>query len=394
MADVHFHCPACEQKLVVDEGGVGLTIHCPHCNKVIQIPFPEREPLNDAPDMRTRKSLAKWINRATTLESDLVEMRKRFEESERLIGAQRIALAENLQRLRTASAEMECFRAQSEEEKSRRKNVEFELETARTEMAAMEQLLNEIEAARQQLELRVQRDEIDLAHLRNQLGTANAERTELIADIAQQKSVLADALSRADALRQQRQELEAILQRARTELSHAQEQSATLASEKESLSTKLSSTTIELVKIRRALEIADEECTRLRSDIEQNKELSKFLAVKSERDHLEKEMRDSEFALADTRAKLEAAQKERDGLRQEKVDLQLRVAAVRDSHSDEQLLQDNEMLRRLVERLNEELKELAPLRKKHHRKAEPPGRVGEIARGLLSRCFVSDPDTP
>jgi hypothetical protein len=72
--------------------------------------------------------------------------------------------------------------------------------------------------------------------------------------------------------------------------------------------------------------------------------------------------------------------------------LQLKVAALRDAHDDTQLEQDNEVLRRMVERLNEELKEAQPeISRRRHRDASG-GVVGGIARAVASRVFVPDPD--
>ncbi len=70
----------------------------------------------------------------------------------------------------------------------------------------------------------------------------------------------------------------------------------------------------------------------------------------------------------------------------------MKVAALRDAHDDTQLQQDNEILRRMVERLNEELKEAQPQIARHRRKTAPGGVMGNIARAVAARCLVPDPD--
>src|SRR5205823_13336882 len=118
-----------------------------------------------------------------------------------------------------------------------------------------------------------------------------------------------------------------------------------------------------------------------------------LLAVKAERDRLEKELRDTQVAVSEMREKLDSFHTEREGLKKERMELNLKLAAMRDAHSDSQLREDNETLRRLVERLNEELKERGPAPRKHRKKnGARRNRLAELLRGLFQRCFISDPD--
>jgi hypothetical protein len=92
------------------------------------------------------------------------------------------------------------------------------------------------------------------------------------------------------------------------------------------------------------------------------------------------------------REKINSLTIERETLRRERTELQLKVAALRDAHDDTQLEQDNEVLRRMVERLNEELKEAMPdISRRRHREATG-GVVSGLARAVASRVFVPDPD--
>ena len=38
MADIFFSCPRCEQGLVIDEAGVGITVKCPTCDHLLAVP--------------------------------------------------------------------------------------------------------------------------------------------------------------------------------------------------------------------------------------------------------------------------------------------------------------------------------------------------------------------
>ena len=64
----------------------------------------------------------------------------------------------------------------------------------------------------------------------------------------------------------------------------------------------------------------------------------------------------------------------------------------RDAHDDTQLQQDNEVLRRMVERLNEELRDAQPEISRKKRRDANGGVVGGLARAVASRVFVPDPD--
>ena len=92
------------------------------------------------------------------------------------------------------------------------------------------------------------------------------------------------------------------------------------------------------------------------------------------------------------REKLGDSPGERDLLRRERTALNLKIAALREAHHDAQLHQDNEVLRRMVERLNEEMKEFRPLLAKRKRRAKAGGLMGELAKAALARCFV-DPES-
>lgn len=387
MADVHFTCPACEQSLVADAKGAGLTIDCPHCTGSLQIPAESTV----SSEARARKSLSKWINRATALEGELSAARRKFEETEREYSEQRVLFAETAQRLRAAAAENECLQSQVAEERARCEAMEEDWHAAQAAAAAMQQMLSESENERQQLDLGIQQARMELDHARKHLALVSAERNDLLVDAEQTKSALVETLAELDSARREAQETGAILRRAQTELARAREQLETLERDYEKASSQHKTSAAELKRSQRTLATVTKERDRLRSDLGQNSELTNFLAVKSERDRLEKEVRDMQSAAADAREKMDALETERNTLRSESRELKLQLAALRDSHSDGQLAQDNEVLRRLVERLNEELKERGPAPRKG-RKGEPASRVAEAARSLWARCMVSDPD--
>ena len=38
MADIKFHCPECDQKILVDDSAAGMQIDCPSCRSALIIP--------------------------------------------------------------------------------------------------------------------------------------------------------------------------------------------------------------------------------------------------------------------------------------------------------------------------------------------------------------------
>jgi len=121
-------------------------------------------------------------------------------------------------------------------------------------------------------------------------------------------------------------------------------------------------------------------------------DLAEFVAVKTERDRIDTELKETQAREESLAERIESLASERESLKRERTELQLKVAALRDAHDDTQLQQDNEVLRRMVERLNEELKDLQPEIAKRKRRAAPGGVVGGLARAAMARCFVPDAD--
>ena len=126
--------------------------------------------------------------------------------------------------------------------------------------------------------------------------------------------------------------------------------------------------------------------------VREDHDLAEYAEAKAEHEHLEAELRETQARLYGLREKIDSLTAEREVLKRERTELQLKVAALRDAHDDTQLQQDNEVLRRMVERLNEELKEAQPEINKRRRREASGGIVGGIARAVASRVFVPDAD--
>jgi uncharacterized Zn finger protein len=40
MADIYFNCQRCQQHLVIDAAGAGITVKCPTCGELLVVPEP------------------------------------------------------------------------------------------------------------------------------------------------------------------------------------------------------------------------------------------------------------------------------------------------------------------------------------------------------------------
>lgn len=138
-----------------------------------------------------------------------------------------------------------------------------------------------------------------------------------------------------------------------------------------------------LAHVRAELGLAVAERDKLQALVREDHELAEYVEAKCERERAETELKEAQVRLHGLAEKVEALISERDSLKKERTELQLKVAALRDAHEDTQLEQDNEVLRRMVERLNEQLKESQPDKRKK-------GSGGGMMKTVLDRYMVGE----
>jgi chromosomal replication initiation ATPase DnaA len=103
------------------------------------------------------------------------------------------------------------------------------------------------------------------------------------------------------------------------------------------------------------------------------------------------ELSGTEKVLDEVRRDLATERAERDALRKEKIELELKLAAAREALEGNKLHEDNEVLRALVERLNEELRELGANRRVRPRQSSSiSGSIGDLKRWVVARAFVPE----
>ena len=389
MADVHFKCLGCQQSLVADESGVGVSFSCPHCNTAQTIPVSTPAALIQT--LQDDEKLAAGRRQASS-DSGLWVAQERLWQNQHQSAEQAVALVERDQRISALRAECDWLASELDQERHRRQALEPELDLARGGWAAAEKRANECETGFEHASARLQQAEMAVKELSAQLELVKTERSDAVLHLARHQEAFAELNLELEKVRAERSELEQILGRARGDLDRTTADLAAAESHAEQAAADAGQFKASLAHLRAELGLAVSERDKLQALVREDHDLAEYVESKLERDRSETELRETQARLDGFRERIESLTAEREFLRRERTELQLKVAALRDAHDDTQLQQDNEVLRRMVERLNEELKEAQPEIARRKRRAVPGGLVGGLAKAALARCFVPDPD--
>jgi chromosome segregation ATPase len=324
---------------------------------------------------------------------DLWTAQERLWQNEHQSAEQTVALVERDQRISALRAECDWLSSQLEEERKRRQELEPDLDLARSGWAAAEKRASEYEAGYHQTSVRLQQAEISVGELTGQVEVLKTERGEIASDLARHLETIAELNQQLNQARAERTEATQILGRARTELERTTAELAAAESVAEQSTAEVGHLKAAATNLGAELGSATAERDRLLALVREDHDLAEYGELKTAHERLETELRETQVRHDGFREKIDTLMAERDSLRHQRTDLQLKVAALRDAHDDTQLQQDNEILRRMVERLNEELKEADPehaRRSKRHARAG--GIVGNLARSIAARCIVPDAD--
>jgi hypothetical protein len=108
-SDIVFDCPYCEKSLAIDCRGAGLTITCPDCSNIIQVPIPEGMEIFDIDSsdqdkevriIHMREVIAASQGRIMQMEAEIKDIQARRDGLEKL-------RAENALRFEVISKELE-----------------------------------------------------------------------------------------------------------------------------------------------------------------------------------------------------------------------------------------------------------------------------------------------
>jgi chromosome segregation ATPase len=305
---------------------------------------------------------------------------------------QAVALVERDQRISALRAECDWLTSQLDQERKRRQALEPELDLARGEWAVAEKRASEFETSYQQAAAGLQQSEGLAAELARQLELVKTERSEAVLTLAQQHETVAELNLQLQKALDKQAELDQILTRSRAKFEQAAGELAAAETAAEQSASEASQLKATLAHVRAELGLAIAERDKLQGLVRDDHELSEYVEAKLERDRMDAELKETQARLHGLKEKIDSLTAEREALKKERKELQLTVAALRDAHDDIQLQQDNEVLRRMVERLNEELKEAQPEIARRKKREGSGGVIGGIARNALSRIMIPDPD--
>lgn len=259
--------------------------------------------------------------------------------------------------------------------------------------AEVEQLTSRLadsEAARTKSDAAFHAASADLIKARKLIETLQAENNQSSGEVEQLNGEIAKLRPELAAIQTAQAEAHALIERQRTALAESETRTAALQTEREVFEKDLAAMKTSLAGSRKETAALRVEYAKLCSQVAKNHDLAESIELRRGNEKLDLELREARASLAELNQKLEVSERQRGALRDRSVELELKLAATREALSESQLAQDNEILRRLVERINEELKERSPAQKKAP--VNPHGILGSIValwRSLWTRSIVA-----
>ena len=298
ITEIKFACSHCGQKIAVESDAAGWTVECPTCQNSVTIP--------DAPAPIAPRRKETGVQEKPTATQAQAEIKSLYNERLALRGE----VASHKQRAATAEAALGAMQGELDLQRQR-------LEATETQLAAAERELSESRAAAGQAVGERTAAEQDIADVRSELAAAQA---------AFEQMQTTAALNSARLI-----ETEAQLETAAAKVRALESQCATAQGEAESL----------------------------RGLMDKDEASREFLSTKTKLATAEEELRAHRQTAAQLEADLLASETERRRLDEERSAMHRRVAEALKQAEDlskDQINADNEKLRELLERQNEELK--------------------------------------
>jgi DNA repair exonuclease SbcCD ATPase subunit len=375
MGDMKFICPRCDQSLVVDDSGAGVIIECPHCANSIQIPMRGRVVLEEIVALRQR---------IESVTAELLEARQVFTESENEAARTKALLTD-------AIRELSSTRQHLAEKTGELETLQTGYAGLMAQNAELTERFAESESARGGFEHQCEALRQSLSETQSRADAAALACRESAVELEQVRGALAAAQVDLEALRSERKEIRLKLAQTENSLAEWKEHATAARAESAARATELEAQKLELARIAGLLEKVTEERDQLAVDLKLSPELAAMVELRNQGQRAELELNGTKKALEELRRDLATERAERGALRKEKIELELKLAAAREALEGNKLQEDNEVLRALVERLNEELRELGANRRVRPRQSSSiSGSMGELKRWVVSRAFITE----
>ena len=317
IAEIKFECPHCGQRIAVGSDAAGVCIDCPTCQNGVTIPdgSDPPEPEQNEGGLREGLDAVRGENERLRANATLTQAEIKSFNNERLA-------------LRNEAA---SFKQRSAVAEARLAAMQGELDLLRQRLNATETQLGSAER--------------ELAESRAAAARAAGERRDAEREIATVRSELAAALAALE-------QAQAAAEIAGARVLEAEKQ---VAESRE----RLGAAAVEARTLREECATALKEADSLRGVVNKDEASREFLSTKTKLTSVEKELIARRQAAAQLEADLLASETERRRLDEERGSLHRRVAEALkqvEELSKDRMNADNEKLRELLERQNEELK--------------------------------------
>ena len=317
ITEIKFECPHCGQRIAVESDAAGLSGECPTCQNSVTIPHSVAPPAprRKGGSLREKLAAAQSENERLRSNATLAQAEIKSFHNERL--TLRSEAASLRQRAATSEARLGAMQGELDLQRQR-------LEATETQLAAAGRELSESRAAAQR---------------------AVGERTAAEQEIACVRSELAAAL--------------AAFGQSRAAADAAEARVVEMESQLAWLGEKLAAAEAEALSLQTQSAAARGEVETLRGLMDKDEAGREFLSTKTKLAAAVEELRERRQSAAQLEAELLASEKERRRLDEERSAMHRRVSEALKQAEDlskDRLNADNEKLRELLERQNEELK--------------------------------------
>ena len=336
MGEIQFSCPRCTQPLAAGEDIVGLVMPCPHCGEELQIPASGGV---DGMDVGSESDLRGQIQ---ALESALEEKNQATESANHELAKAKSILVETLQQLRFARNELEKLRIDGE--------------TAERSKAALVSRMQSAEETSGKLQDQLRSAEIQAQDTLQQLETVKTQRSAYLWETTRLETALLQANQQLSRLEATRKEMEAVLERAVTATESLKAECSSLQRELGLKTNDLTSALAELALAERAREEAESRREQVTNQLLASKDAASLNKAEACISELQKSLDRIMTENLQIRGRYEDAEQERIRLKEENLDLQLQLSATREVLGDSHLHQENELLRGVIERTNEQIR--------------------------------------
>ncbi len=333
MGEVQFNCPLCAQPLESDVGLVGFEIPCPGCGGEIRVP--QLETPQGEPDPMSQEQ--------TSADNKVLEANQQeIEAANRELARTKSVLIETLQHFRTAREEVERLRADAE--------------AAEKCNASLRARIQAVEEKRGKIQVCLQSAEIQADDIRRQLEEAKSQRNVYLWETNRLQAALLQADLRIAGFEKERSELDDILTRSLQVTETLRAEGDTLKRELELRGNNLASALAELELSGKSREKSEAERERLADELLASRDADFLKKTQLRIEEVQGCMDKVNTENLQLLGKYEDAERERTALRKENLDLKLHLSAAREALCSSNLHQENELLRGVIERTNEQMR--------------------------------------